>query len=226
MTGKVTLSNPSYNSNIDIQPLSLDTNGGLRVHVIADDAGGSGGTSSTFGGAFPTSGTAIGVKNGSNMTNLTADGSNNLNVNLAANSFGTVTITGAVSVSNFPATQPVSGTVAATQSGAWTVGVNNFPATQPVSGTIAVSNFPATQPVSGTVSIGNLPSVQSVSVSSLPLPYNAAQEQAGQLQQILEVLTAILVELKVNTYFQQINCANREDLNSIRNDNLTPYTLQ
>jgi hypothetical protein len=32
-----------------------------------------------------------------------------------------------------------------------TVSVSNFPATQPVSGTVAVSNFPATQPVSGTV---------------------------------------------------------------------------
>ena len=31
------------------------------------------------------------------------------------------------------------------------VDVDNFPATQPVSGTVAVSNFPATQPVSGTV---------------------------------------------------------------------------
>lgn len=29
--------------------------------------------------------------------------------------------------------------------------VDNFPATQPISGTVAVSNFPATQPVSGTV---------------------------------------------------------------------------
>jgi hypothetical protein len=31
------------------------------------------------------------------------------------------------------------------------VDVDNFPATQPISGTIAVSNFPATQPISGTV---------------------------------------------------------------------------
>lgn len=31
----------------------------------------------------------------------------------------------------------------------WLVEVTNFPATQPVSGTVAVSNFPATQPVSG-----------------------------------------------------------------------------
>lgn len=31
--------------------------------------------------------------------------------------------------------------------------VTNFPATQPVSGTVAVSNFPATQPVSGAVTV-------------------------------------------------------------------------
>ncbi len=36
-------------------------------------------------------------------------------------------------------------------SGTQTVSVSNFPGTQPVSGTVAVSNFPATQPVSGTV---------------------------------------------------------------------------
>lgn len=59
-----------------------------------------------------------------------------------------------VTVGNFPATQPVSGTVAATQSGTWTVSVSNFPATQAVSGSVSVSNFPATQPVSGTVTLG------------------------------------------------------------------------
>lgn len=42
---------------------------------------------------------------------------------------GSITVDGAVSVSNFPSTQAVSGTVA----------VSNFPATQPVSGTVAVS---------------------------------------------------------------------------------------
>lgn len=63
-------------------------------------------------------------------------------------------VSGTVSVSNFPATQPVSGTVAAAQSGTWTVSVSNFPATQPVSGSVSVSNFPATQPISGTVSLG------------------------------------------------------------------------
>lgn len=46
-----------------------------------------------------------------------------------------------VTVSNFPATQSISGSIE----------VSNLPATQPVSGAVTVSNFPATQPVSGTV---------------------------------------------------------------------------
>ena len=43
--------------------------------------GGTGGTASSYGAAFPGTGTAIGAKNGSNMVFLGADGSNNLNVN-------------------------------------------------------------------------------------------------------------------------------------------------
>lgn len=50
--------------------------------------GGGGGTSSAFGAAFPGNGTAIGVKNGANMVNLTADGSSNLNVNCAVGCAG------------------------------------------------------------------------------------------------------------------------------------------
>jgi hypothetical protein len=50
-------------------------------------------------------------------------------------------VAGTVSVSNFPATQPVSGSVS----------VSNFPATQAVTGTF----WQATQPVSGTVEVTN-----------------------------------------------------------------------
>lgn len=42
------------------------TSDGL-VHVSVDSGGGTGGTSSNFGSAFPTPGTAIGLKNGANM---------------------------------------------------------------------------------------------------------------------------------------------------------------
>lgn len=78
----------------------------------------------------------------------------------------TVTVAGSVSVSNFPASQavtgpltnaelralavPVSGTVAVSAVGG-TVLTDGSAHTQPVSGSVGVTNFPATQPVSGTV---------------------------------------------------------------------------
>lgn len=88
-----------------------------------------------------------------------------------------------VNVTNFPATQPISGSVSITGTPAVTVSsgsinatVQNFPATQPVSGSVSITgtpsvtvssgsinttvqNFPATQPVSGTVSISGTPAV-------------------------------------------------------------------
>src|SRR4051812_31920042 len=67
---------------------------------------------------------------------------------------GELTLSGSVTVSNFPATQPVSGTF--------------FQATQPVSGTF----WQATQPVSGTF----FQATQPISAASLPLPSGAATE--------------------------------------------------
>jgi hypothetical protein len=51
-------------------------------------------------------------------------------------------VASSVTVSNFPGTQPVSGTV----------GVSNFPATQPVSGTF----WQTTQPVSGSLGVSSI----------------------------------------------------------------------
>lgn len=97
-----------------------------------------------------------------------------------------------VTVTNFPATQPVSGTVNVSNfdGGVWIssmpqVTIANFPGSQVVSGSVSVSNFPATQPVSGTfwqatqpVSIATMPSTpvtgtfwqatQPVSLASVP----------------------------------------------------------
>jgi hypothetical protein len=58
-------------------PLRCDVNGKLIISSV-----GAGGTSSNFAAAFPAAGTAIGVKDstGTNLTFLTADASNNLNV--------------------------------------------------------------------------------------------------------------------------------------------------
>jgi hypothetical protein len=52
-----------------------------------------------------------------------------------------IPVTGTVNIGNTPANQ--------------TVTVSNFPATQPVSGSVSVSNFPATQPVTVANSIAN-----------------------------------------------------------------------
>lgn len=79
-----------------------------------------------------------------------------------------------VAVSNFPATQPVSGTfwqaiqpvdgtVTADQGGTWSVGVDNFPATQTVDGTVGIA---------GTVTVGG-------TVTATP-PVAAGQPPTGQ----------------------------------------------
>lgn len=62
--GAVTTAAPTYTTG-QTSPLSLDTTGALRVNVTA--GGGTGGTSSSFGAAFPTTGTAVGFTDGTNM---------------------------------------------------------------------------------------------------------------------------------------------------------------
>lgn len=107
-------------------PLNIDANGYLQVKI----AGGGGG--------------------GGGPTDIASVGGNAVNSTLPVS--GTVAVSNhpsSISVSNFPATQTVSGTVNAAQSGSWTVGVNNFPASQAVTGTF----WQATQPVSLTSTV-------------------------------------------------------------------------
>jgi hypothetical protein len=104
---------------------------------------------------------------------------------------GAVSITGSpsVTVSNLPATQPVSGSVSVT--GTVPVSGTFWPATQPVSGAVTVSNFPASQAISGTVGVSSLPAIPagtnaigSVAVSNLPatqaITGSVAATQSGQ----------------------------------------------
>jgi hypothetical protein len=58
------------------------------------------------------------------------------------------------------------------------VSVTNFPATQPVSGSVSVSNFPATQAVTGTF----WQATQPISAASLPLPSGASTLGEQQTQ--------------------------------------------
>jgi hypothetical protein len=118
--GLVTTGNPTYTTGT-INGMSLDTSGALRVNVIAGSGGG--GTSSSFGSAFPSTGTAAGAEYLSTPPTLT----NGQMVALQTN------VSGALKVDGSAVTQPVSGTF--------------WQATQPVSGTF----WQATQPVSGTI---------------------------------------------------------------------------
>jgi hypothetical protein len=90
-----------------------------------------------------------------------------------------------VEVTNFPATQGVTGTVS----------VSNFPATQGVTGAVSVSNFPATQGVTGSVSVSNFPATQevtgTVAISSLPdlsgLPVNISGQTVNISNQTVDI---------------------------------------
>lgn len=86
--------------------LQLDASGNLNVNIKA--GAGSGGTASTFGSAFPSTGTAVGAKDsaGTNMQPLNLDASGNLKVNVAAGG-----ASGGTS-SSFGSAVPATGTAA------------------------------------------------------------------------------------------------------------------
>lgn len=130
-----------------------------------------------------------------------------------------------VQVSNFPATQAVSGVVTAnqgaspyavTQSGSWTVAVNNFPATQAVSGTVALDS--ATLAALESVSVQNTVTVQAtaldirnlssasdfVSVGNFP----ATQPVSGTVTANLGTLNGVATEAKQLPDNHQVTVSN------------------
>ena len=92
---------PTTITSGNVSPLQLDASGNLRVI-----------NNSAFSAAFPSVGTAIGAKNGSNMVNLTADGSGNLLINCATGCTGS----GGTS-SSFAAAFPSTGTAIGAKNG-------------------------------------------------------------------------------------------------------------
>lgn len=111
----------------------------------------------------------------------------------ASQTFGSFTLSG-VQFPKHVMVDPTTGAAIGVSAAPFFVQVTNFPSTQPISGTVSVSNLPATQPVSGTVSVGtlpalpaganaigsvsvsNLPATQAISATALPLPTGAAQD--------------------------------------------------
>lgn len=80
LTGGIYNSTPITLTNGQGSATQFDANGYLKVNIAAGAA--AGGTSSTFGAAFPSTGTAAGMSVGGNMVALTGTGSN-LNVQCA-----------------------------------------------------------------------------------------------------------------------------------------------
>ena len=173
--GAVTTAAPSY-TTAQTSPLSLTTAGALRVD-------GSSATQPISGTITANIGTTGGIALDATLAKLTiaqstALGSNTLaliggSVTTAAPSYTTgninplsLTTTGSLRVDGSGVTQPVSGTIAATQSGTWTVQPGNTANTTPWLATISqggnsanvtasnalkVDGSAVTQPVSGTI---------------------------------------------------------------------------
>lgn len=161
---------------------TLNISGGTGLPTGAGGGGGGsgsgGGTSSNFASAFPSAGTALGVKNGANMVNLTADGSGNLNVDVAAGTvaatqsgtWNVTNISGAITLptgaSTLAAQTTANGSLAtiagavsgsamnAAESGTWTVQPGNTPNSTAWLVTGTGGTFPATQ--SGTWNVTNV----------------------------------------------------------------------
>lgn len=151
-TGTVAL---GKNASNVLHALSLDASGYLNVTIAS--GGGSGGTSSSFGAAFPATGTAVGATDGTNMQALKVDGSNNLLVKVnTALPTGANTI-GAVTQASGP------WTINVTQVGGASLALGNTTMSASIPVTIASNQtaFPVTQ--SGTWNIGTVTTVTTVS---------------------------------------------------------------
>lgn len=111
-----------------------------------------------------------------------------------------ITSGGTVSVSNLPATQPVSlvsaplPANAATESGHLASIDTKLSGPVPISGSVAVSNFPASQSVTGTF----FQATQPVSLATSPLPANAATETGGNLAGLNSKITTTVNGVKVD----------------------------
>jgi hypothetical protein len=151
--GAVTTGNPTY-TTAQTSPLSLDTSGALRVNVIAGSGGG--GTSSSFGSAFPATGTAAGGEYLSTPPTLT----NGQMVALQTN------VSGALKVDGSAVTQPVSGTF--------------WQTTQPVSGTVTANQGGAPWSVNGDTASGSADANNPVKIGGVARTSNPTAVTNGQ----------------------------------------------
>lgn len=145
---------------------SFTTDGRLRVDANVTVQGAAGGTSSSFNAAIPSTGTAAGASDGTNMKPLLVDGSGNLKVNIAAgSSSGTEYADGAARGS-------ATGTLAMGDDG------TNVQALACDSSGNLKANLNQYTPVAGKLPVDGSGVTQPVSAASLPLPSGAATSAA------------------------------------------------
>lgn len=207
--GAVTTASPTY-TTAQTSPLSLDTAGSLRVAIVS--GGGSGGTSSNFGSAYPAAGTAVGFTDGTNMVAGRVGDVNN--VAAATNYIDTLVI------GRYNATQPTLtdtrfNALQVSSRGELLVGVGTtgFAITGTVTanagtGTLATSNAALALAIGSTTSGSTGPIVQCAVTTAAPT-YITAQndplscDTAGNLRVSTGTVTVTATNLSTNV--AQIN---------------------
>lgn len=157
--GRVTASNPTY-VDATTAPLSIDTDGSLRVQCLSGCSG-SGGTASDFADTFPTAGTAIGFSDGTNMQAgfLLATQADNV-----VNTVDGIVTTSLSYIFDGATWDRWTGTVAATQSGTWDeVGINDSGNTI----TVDASNLDVQIGGSDSLTIGTFPDNEPLNVAQI-----------------------------------------------------------
>lgn len=111
-------------------PVAVDP---VTGRILVNATGSSGGTSSTFGATFPTTGTAVGASDGTNMQPLQVDGAGNLKVNVEVGGGGGTQYTDG----GTPPTHPIGTALEWNNAGAWATAGSANPL--PISGTVTAN---------------------------------------------------------------------------------------
>jgi len=150
-TATITANGPFYISSE--HPLRLTAGAGINIAEFFDPLARPRKISGYVGDLYALGSGSIAVWNANAVTNGSGDSPPPLACDCGGGGGG-----GSVTVTNFPATQAVSGTVS----------VGNFPATQQVGGNVTVDNFPA--PLTS-IEVSNFPATQQVEiVNAAPIP--------------------------------------------------------
>lgn len=172
--GAVTTGAPSY-TTAQSSPLSLTTAGALRVdgsavtQPISGTVTANNSANGTTGGTAPGAATQVGGVNSGNLIALSVDSSGRANIGAinsalpaGANSIGTVVLgAGAAAIGSVS----VTGTVAVTESGTWTVQPGNTANTTPWLATIAQGGNSATVSAGGALKVDGSAVTQPISVA-------------------------------------------------------------